>query len=76
MRPRWLVFNIGCIECEVSSNVVGLYDTEAEALRVAKICNAALDWREKGQNSFEVFDLDAPQAEEYRTAIAKAEQFI
>ena len=70
---RWLVFNIGCIECGVSSNVVGVYATEKEAEAVADACWQELDWREGGQNSFEVFDLNAAQAEEYRAAIAKAE---
>jgi hypothetical protein len=68
----FLVFNIGCIECGVSSNVVGVYPTMKEAEAVAKACDSTLGWREGGQNSFEVFDLGAPQADEYRAAIAKA----
>lgn len=68
----WLVFNIGCIECGVSSNVVGVYRTEAEADKVAETLNEALDWRGGGQNSYEVFDLSAPQDDEYRAAIARA----
>lgn len=71
LKP-WLVFNIGCIECGVSSNVVGTYASEEEARHVAAICDAALDWRGGGQNAFEVFDLSAPQAAEYAEAIAKA----
>ena len=67
---RYLVMNIGCIECGVSSDVVGRYDTRAEAGRVADTCNEKLHWREGGQNSFEVFDLLAPQAEEYAQALA------
>ena len=62
---RFLVFNIGCIECGVSSNVVGLYDTEDEANKAAQACNDNLSWRDGGQNAFEVFDLTAPQAQEY-----------
>ena len=62
---RFLVFNVGCIECGVSSNVVGMYDTQEEADKVAAACDKALGWREGGQNSFEVFDLAAPQAQEY-----------
>jgi hypothetical protein len=68
---RFLVFNIGCIECGVSSAVVGTYGTKEEADAVATACEMALAWREGGQNSFEVFDLEAPQADEYRAAIAK-----
>ena len=67
----WLVFNIGCIECGVSSNVVGVYTTEEEAMRVANACDNSgeLSWREGGQNSYEVFDLSAPQAREYADAL-------
>lgn len=68
----WLVFNIGCIECGVSSDVVGVYQTQDEAERVVKICADILSWRQGGQNDFIVFDLSAPQADEYRAAIAKA----
>ncbi len=66
---RWLVFNVGCIECRVSSDVVGLYPTKEEAEAVAEILNKKLDWRQGGQNNFEVFDLTAPQAKEYREAL-------
>jgi hypothetical protein len=66
---RYLVFNIGCIECGVSSNVVGVYATKEEADAVAEKCNAKLSWREHGQNTFEVFDLSAPMAQEYANAI-------
>jgi len=66
----WLVFNTGCIECGVSSNVVGCYATEAEASAVAGLLNEKLSWREGGQNSFDVFDLRAPMAEEYRAILS------
>lgn len=69
---RWLVFNVGCIECGVSSNIVGTYATKEEANRIEAICEASLDWREGGQNHFLVFDLLAPQASKYAEAIAKA----
>jgi len=69
MMGRYLVFNIGCIECGVSSNVVGVYETKDEALVVAKKCDENLGWREHGQNAFAVFDLLAPQAEEYRDVL-------
>lgn len=66
---RWLAFNVGCIECGVSSAVVGCFDTQAEAEAACHACDAVLSWREGGQNSFEVFDLCAPMAAEYRSAI-------
>lgn len=53
----WLVFDVGCIECGVSSNVVAIYPTEQEANAVAEKLNNTYEWREGGQNSYEVFKL-------------------
>lgn len=53
----WLVFDVGCIECGVSSNVVAIYPTEQEANAVAEKLNNTYGWREGGQNSYEVFKL-------------------
>jgi hypothetical protein len=53
----FLVINIGCIECGVSSQVVGLFQTEEEAEAVVEKCNDKYNWREGGQNSFEIFPL-------------------
>ena len=64
---RWLVFNIGCIECGVSSGVVGTYETEQEANAVSGNCRTLFHWREGGQNEFEVFDLLA-ESNEYSEA--------
>ena len=70
---RYLLFNIGCIECGVGSNVVGTYASFEDAERDAGILNKKLAWRDGGQNSFEVYDLLAEQPEEYRAAL-KEEQ--
>lgn len=53
----WLVFDVGYIECGVSSNVVAIYPTEQEANAVAEKLNNTYEWREGGQNSYEVFKL-------------------
>jgi hypothetical protein len=74
MDKPWLVFNVGCIECGVGSNVVGLYANEDEAIQVAKACGDALHWRQQGQNAFEVFDLRTPQDQEYVDAIAASKE--
>lgn len=70
MRNKWMVFNVGCIECGVPSDVVGLYATEVEANEVADLLSESLSWRHGGQNIFEVFNLAAPQAAEYAEALA------
>lgn len=69
---RYLVRNIGCIECGVSSAVVGRFKTKAEADAAAEKCQEHLHWREGGQNSFEVFDLREPQAAEYAEVLQNA----
>lgn len=66
---RYLVMNIGCIECGVSSDVVGTYGDKDEAQAVADKLQETLSWREGGQNAFEVFDLKKPQAAEYAEAL-------
>ena len=53
----WIVVNIGCIECGVSSDIVGVYDNEDEAKAVAETLDDKASWREGGQNSFEVFSM-------------------
>lgn len=53
----WIVVNIGCIECGVSSNVVGVFSDENRATAIAEQFGKKYDWREGGQNSFEVFPM-------------------
>ena len=53
----WIVVNIGCIECGVSSNIVGVFDSQEKAEQVAEKCGEKYNWREGGQNSFDVFPL-------------------
>ncbi len=52
---RWVVVNIGCIECGVSSNIVGVFDSKERANTVAGECSLKYGWREGGQNNFDVF---------------------
>lgn len=54
---KYIVVNIGCIECGVSSNIVGVFDNKEKADDISAICNEKYDWREGGQNSFEVFEM-------------------
>ena len=68
---RWLVFDVGCIECGEDSNVVGTYQDEAEARAVARTVDKTCGWR-GGQHEFEVFDLLAPQATIYSDALKQS----
>lgn len=59
MGERWyVVVNVGCIECGVSSNVVLLTRDKARADAEADRCGSLFDWRQGGQNSFEVFEVE------------------
>lgn len=63
---RYLVFDIGCIECGESSKAVGLFKTKAEANKAVKkyITNEpnkfGTNWGRPewiGQHSVEIFEL-------------------
>lgn len=56
---QYLLMNIGCLECGVSSQIVGVYTNKAFAEDLAKKLesNRTFSWREGGQNSYEVFEL-------------------
>ena len=53
----WIVVNIGCIECGVSTKIVGVFSNEARANEIAVKCEKTHSWRQDGQNDFEVFLL-------------------
>lgn len=53
----FIVINIGCIECGVTSNIVGVFTDRAEAETIAEACEKEYAWREGGQNRFEVFTI-------------------
>lgn len=52
---RYILINVGCIECGVSTEVVGVYNTEREA---AKAQSEQTDWRGGGQSSAEIFKIE------------------
>lgn len=54
---KYIVVNIGCIECGVSSNIVGVFDSDIKANEIAAKLNDTHRWREGGQNSYEVFPM-------------------
>ena len=64
----WLVMNIGCIECGVSSAIVGVFSDKEKAEAIAAECDKKFSWREGGQNSFEVFEIPESEkvADEYK----------
>ena len=67
----FVVMNIGCIECGVSSTIVGVFRDKEKAEVIAMYCDNNFSWREGGQNSFEVFELPEPEkvAPEYAAEV-------
>jgi hypothetical protein len=57
LNQLWIVVNIGCIECSVSSNIVGVFTDKRTADDLAAHLSDKHDWREGGQNSYEVFPM-------------------
>lgn len=53
----YIVVNIGCIECGVSSQIVGVYETKEEAQSIADKLEHTHNWREGGQNGYEVYPM-------------------
>ena len=54
---KWILVNIGCIECGVSTNIVGVFDDEEKAKELEGRLSDSHGWREGGQNSFEIFPM-------------------
>lgn len=54
---KYIVINIGCLECGVTSDIVGVFTDKERAYEVAGKCQEKYDWREGGQNAFEVFSF-------------------
>lgn len=57
---KYLLFNIGCLECGVDSNVVGIFDTKLKADVLRDELRKKFAWRQGGQNEFEIFELNLP----------------
>lgn len=57
MIKRWLVFDIGCLECGEESNIVGLYDTKEEAVAASIVASDIQQQSWSGQHEFEIYDL-------------------
>lgn len=66
---NWILVNIGCIECGVSTNIVGVFTDKAVAEAHRERLYETHDWREGGQNAFEIFPMPEPNvvAAEYAT---------
>ncbi len=57
MTDLYIVVNIGCIECGVSSGIVGVFNDITKAREIAENLGRTHSWREGGQNAFVVFKM-------------------
>ena len=57
MIKRYLVFDIGCIECGEESGVVGVFGTKDEADHAANVAEIVQEATWSGQHYFMVYDL-------------------
>lgn len=53
----YILVNIGCIECGVSTDIVGVFSTLETAKAHAERLRQTHHWREGGQNAFEFFAM-------------------
>lgn len=58
MDTLYILVNIGCLECGVSSDIVGVFTDKEDAYSLEEECTEKFSWREGGQNSFEVFEVN------------------
>lgn len=57
----FVVIDLGCHECDVGSDPVGIYPTREQAERAAEKRDAKTKrWRDGGQTFAEVFEMDLP----------------
>jgi hypothetical protein len=54
---KYALVNIGCIECGVSSKLVGMFNDKEFAEKLAKQLDDKFKWRNGGDNNFEVFEV-------------------
>lgn len=61
MNQVWVVIDVGCHECGVDSEAVGIYATEAEAKVAADARDKETNgWRDGGQTYCVVFEMALP----------------
>lgn len=54
---KWILVNIGCIECGVSSDIVGVYSDKNKAEEIMNSLDAIASWRQGGENRYIVFEM-------------------
>ena len=60
----FVAVDIGCIECDEPSSVLGIYGTEEEALQFCEEAEIAQAKNWQGQHAFLVFETNMPATED------------
>lgn len=59
----WVVIDLGCLECGVESEPVGIFpDKETAADAAERRDQETGRWRDGGQTSAQVFEMETPDA--------------
>ena len=57
----WVVIDVGCHECGVPSEAVGIFRTEEEAKAAEEARETLTEgWREGGQTIAQIFEVELP----------------
>ena len=64
MTEKWIVVNVGCMECGVTTQIVGVFTKKEIAEKWANKLNLTHGWRQHGENVFEIFPF--PKLDEVR----------
>ena len=62
---KYVVVDIGCIECGEESGVLGIFTDEKEAVKVAKKYEEIQTKNWRGQHYFEIFEVKEEDVEVY-----------
>jgi hypothetical protein len=54
---KYILVNIGCIECGVSSNIVGVFTDKLRAENIRNFLIEFHHWREGGDNHYFIFEM-------------------
>lgn len=60
MTDSWILMDIGCLECEVETQVVGVFSDKGAAEAIRRRLCATHSWRDGGQHQFQIFQMPPP----------------
>ena len=55
---KYVVVDIGCIECGETSSVLGIFTDKEKAIEISKKCEEYQEKNWHGQHDFEIYEVD------------------